>query len=153
MNQNVVFGHPVIVEFEDVDSYRIAHHSRLIAYLERARVHYFDAQGVGLKEQRYGMVVYRMDCRFIRPARLLDRLTTEVIAVKTAEYHLVMSQRISRGRDVIAKATVTHAFVSLETGETIPIPDSVLRAVSADGVGEETLCHSHAASISRELNG
>ncbi len=35
------FSIPITVEFEDADSYKIAHHAKLVSYLERARVRYF----------------------------------------------------------------------------------------------------------------
>jgi len=46
----------VTVEFEDVDSYKIAHHTRLIAYLERARVHFLTDLGFDLHPEGLSIV-------------------------------------------------------------------------------------------------
>ena len=36
-----MYSYPVTVEYEDVDSYDIVHHPKVLYYFERARVRFF----------------------------------------------------------------------------------------------------------------
>jgi acyl-CoA thioester hydrolase len=127
MKKDVLYRHGLTVEFEDVDSYHIAHHSKLIAYFERARVHYFNSKGIDLKNMQYGLVIYKIESRFIKPARFLDRLSVDVSGIKMNNYSVTIDQRIMRGPDLLVKASIVQAFVSTATGETVSIPDDFLQ--------------------------
>lgn len=131
-SKSAVFSHDVCVEFEDVDSYGIVHHSRLVNYLERARLHFFHSKGLSIESLPYSLIVYKMDCRFIKPALLLDRLLVEVTDVEFSGFHIAVRQAIFRGNDTILKAKVVHALVRGSTGEVVPVPDDFFqKAISS----------------------
>lgn len=122
MKKEILYHYSLTVEFEDVDSYHIAHHSKLIAYLERARVHFFSSRGIDVQSMHYGLVVYKVESRFIKPARFLDNLSVEINGISLDAFSVTVHQRIMQGTDVLVKASVVHAFVSNTTGATIPMP-------------------------------
>jgi len=113
---------PVTVEFEDVDSYRIAHHTKLVAYLERARVRFLAALGFDLQRDDVSIVIYSLDMQFKKTARFLDELAVSVAVESAGAFRLVLGYRITRGDDLIAKATTGLAFVEARTKEPIPVP-------------------------------
>ena len=69
-----VFSIPVVVEFEDVDLYKIAHHTKLVSYLERCRVRYFSELGFNLHSHDMVLVLYHLEVNFKRPAFFQDNL-------------------------------------------------------------------------------
>ena len=70
MKDMIEYTFPVTVEFEDVDSYRIAHHTKVIAFLERARVHMLADMGLDLSPGKTHMVLYNLSIRYIKRAKL-----------------------------------------------------------------------------------
>lgn len=122
-NTREEFQIPVTVEFEDVDSYNIAHHTKMIAYLERARVRYFVERGYTFKESQIHPVLYHMEMKFKKTVEILDELTVSV-AIKSQEpYRLNLVYRIRRQGDLVAKAHTTIAFIHGETKKLVPVPE------------------------------
>jgi acyl-CoA thioester hydrolase len=120
-----IYVHELTVEFDEVDSYGIVHHARLISYLERARVHYFTAKGIDIKNLPYGFIVYKIEARFITPAYFLDQLRVEVALYDITSSYITFAQRILRKRETIIKAKVTHALSSIKTGKILIIPEEL----------------------------
>ena len=118
------FSLPVTVEFEDVDMYRIVHHTRLVAYLERARVRFFAAAGVDLEAEGAHPVLYNLSMRFVRTARFLDRLEVAVSVDAMSEFKITLGYRILRGDELLVKASTDLAFVDPGTGELAPLPEA-----------------------------
>lgn len=117
---------PVHVEFEDVDAYRIAHHTKLIAYLERARVRFFQKYNFEIIEGKYSIVLHKLDIRFANPAKFLDDLTV-IASLKSAnESRIKLSYRIRKGKQLIAKASSELACVDPATQRIALFPDSLL---------------------------
>lgn len=74
MNQHHVYRLPIRVEFEDVDSYGIAHHTKLIGYLERARVRFFHEGGIEVHDGDFHLVLVDLQVRFKEPALMMDEV-------------------------------------------------------------------------------
>lgn len=120
---------PITVEFEDVDSYRIVHHTKLVAYLERARLRLLAKLGMDLSREDLVPVLYDLRMRFRQPARLMDRLEVEVTVKGFHEYQLELSYRIRRDGETIARATSIIAFADLTSGEVAPLPKEYLEVL------------------------
>lgn len=120
---------PVTVEFEDVDSYRIAHHTRLVAYLERARLRLLTSLGVDLVG--VAPVVYELNVRFRKPARLMDQLEVAVRVRDVDDYHVALAYRISRDGETLVKARSIIAFADLELGTLTTMPKELVSALRA----------------------
>jgi YbgC/YbaW family acyl-CoA thioester hydrolase len=129
---------PVTVEFEDVDSYGIAHHTRLVTFLERARLRLLTSLGAELSG--IAPVVYEIHVRFRKPARLMDQLTVTARVRGHDEYTLALEYEISREGEAIVKARSVIAFADLEGGTLATLPGELvnaLRSASGDGDAEE----------------
>ena len=122
-NKTVIY--PVTVQFEDVDSYNIVHHTKLVAYLERARVQFLIQRGFDFHDKNYEMVLYAISMIYKKTARFLDELGISVAVKSTETFKCTLAYRIIRGRDLIAKAETDIAFTDPETKEVIPIPDTL----------------------------
>lgn len=114
----------VTVEFEDVDSFQIVHHTKLIAYLERVRVHFFNDCGVDLSGKEMNLVLYNLNVQFKKTARLLNELVIEMFVDKLEEFRFGLGYRIYRDDELITKASTDLAFLDPITKGIIPVPDS-----------------------------
>lgn len=126
---NKALSVPITVEFEDVDSYRIAHHTKLVAYLERARLRLLKELGVELYRRDLVPVLYDLKMKFRQPVRLLDQLEVSVFVKDYSEYELVLGYRLRRDGGTIARATTIIAFADLASGNVAPLPQEYLDAL------------------------
>jgi YbgC/YbaW family acyl-CoA thioester hydrolase len=117
-----VYEFPVSVEFEDVDSYKIVHHTRFIAYLERARVHFLTDLGFDLYPEDLSIVLYSLEVRFKKPAFLLDLLIVSVFVTSMDEFRLELGYKIKRGKELLLRGTSGIAFMDCLTREIVPAP-------------------------------
>ena len=111
------------VQFEDVDSYHIVHHTKLIAYLERARVHFLSEMGCDIRDENCETVLYSITMTFKKPARFLDELQISVALRSSETFKCTLVYHIQRGCDLIAKAETDIAFIDAQTKEIVPVPD------------------------------
>ncbi len=118
--------YPITVQFEDVDSYRIVHHTKLIAYLERARVYYLAQLGYDIRKKSCEFVLYSCTITFKSPARLLDELTVSAWLKSVETFRCTLAYKIHRGTDLIAKAETAIAFIDPQTKDIIPVPEDFL---------------------------
>jgi len=114
-------GYPVRVEFEDVDSYKIVHHTKLLAYLERARTLYF-SKDFRLDDFPYAVLVCQVSMRFIKAARMFDELYVTARICECKTYEFKVEQKIYRNGELLVKAYVGHALMNLKTRELVPVP-------------------------------
>lgn len=121
-----VFNLPITVEFEDVDSYQIVHHTKLIAYLERARVRFFSNFGLDLSKSEVHFVLRKIDMRFVKTAKLLDDLLISVFLDSIDSTRIVLGYRIQNGKALIAKAKTELACIDSKSHSITPIPDRLL---------------------------
>jgi acyl-CoA thioester hydrolase len=125
------FSMPVTVEFEDVDAYRIAHHTKLVSYLERARVRYFTSLGFDLQAQDMTVVLYHLDMNFKKPAFFQDTLTVSVSLRSFDNFRMELYYKIRRGTELIARASTGLCFVDPKSKIMIPAPDKYFEKINA----------------------
>jgi YbgC/YbaW family acyl-CoA thioester hydrolase len=125
------FSIPVTVEFEEVDSFGIAHHTKLVAYLERARVRLFAEAGLQLVPEGALPVLHGLEMRFRRPARLMDALTVSVAAEPCNGFRLSLRYEIRRGDELLARASTALAFWDPATDALVPVPAALLDRLEA----------------------
>ncbi|WP_129792187.1 tol-pal system-associated acyl-CoA thioesterase [Sphingosinicella sp. CPCC 101087] len=106
------------VYFEDTDVAGIVYYANYLKFMERARSDMLRAAGIDQRavlEAGDGVyVVAEAHIKYRRPARLDDELLvlSEVCEVRAAS--CVIHQRVMRGSETVADATVTAAFLSLD---------------------------------------
>jgi YbgC/YbaW family acyl-CoA thioester hydrolase len=117
----------VTVEFEDVDSYQIAHHTKLVAYLERARVRLFAAVGFDLRPGAHHLVMYELRVDFKKPARLLEVLHVTAWVEELSEVKLTLGYRIQGPAGLVCRAVTALVFVDPATKGVLPVPAEAAR--------------------------
>jgi acyl-CoA thioester hydrolase len=107
---------PLRVYFEDTDAAGIVYHANYLKFMERARSDMLRALGIDQRaalaagEGVYAVAEARIGYR--RPAELDDALivVSEVGALRAAS--CTIHQRVMRGDELIADATIVAAFLS-----------------------------------------
>ncbi len=126
---------PVRVYYEDTDFSGFVYHANYLKFCERARSDCLRLLGIHHHELhwhasggRMGFVVRRMECDFLKPARIDDILevTTRMLAVSGARFEL--DQIVSRTRELLFQAHVTAALVD-GAGKPKRMPEELANAI------------------------
>lgn len=106
------------VYFEDTDTAGIVYHANYLRFFERARSDMLRAAGIdqraALEEGLGAYAVSEMDIKWRRPAKLDDDLVVVSRLTQIRNASCSIHQRVMRGREVLAEAAVTAAFLSPE---------------------------------------
>jgi acyl-CoA thioester hydrolase len=116
---------PITVAFDEVDMYGIVHHSKLLVYLERARIALFVEGGVvpgTLEETGFGLILVDANLRFKAPARFHEELVVETWVERHSPVTITFAYRILRDDQVLLEATTRLAAVGPDARPT-RIPD------------------------------
>ena len=120
-----MYNFPVTIEFEDVDSYGIAHHTKIIAYLERARVHFFEENKLDINSISFGLVLTNMNIQFKRPLLMLDRVNVELRVNKIDKIRFEWDYTIKKEDKIAVKASIEQVIIDVASKKIIPIPDEI----------------------------
>jgi len=106
------------VYFEDTDTAGVVYYANYLKFMERARSDMLRAFGIDqsamLRADGSAYFVVRADIRYRSPARLGDdlQLISTVQQVRASSVHI--HQRVMRGPELLADASVTAAFLDRE---------------------------------------
>ena len=139
-----MFSHPIRVYWEDTDAGGVVYHAQYLAFLERARSEWMRALGWDQDAMRRGrdqermrrehdlvFAVRAMQVDFRAPARLDDDLVATAVLRECRNASLVFAQDVRRGDDLLLSATVRIAVLAASTFRPRPIPESLLRELTA----------------------
>lgn len=106
------------VYFEDTDAAGVVYHANYIRFLERARSDMLRAAGADYaarhREGGGTYVVAEVHIRYRQPARLGDDLIILSRMTELNAASIVIQQRVMRGTQLLAEASVTAAFVGAD---------------------------------------
>jgi acyl-CoA thioester hydrolase len=110
---------PVHIYVEDTDFSGVVYHANYVRYLERGRSDFIRMAGASHTSLARGpapvaFMVSEMTVRFLRPARLDDRLEIRTLMESVRGARLLSRQTVTRGADLILEATVENVCVSLD---------------------------------------
>jgi acyl-CoA thioester hydrolase len=121
------------VYYEDTDFSGAVYHANYLRFMERARTEYLRACGVeqgaamAAGAGAFGFVVRAMTIDFLRPARMDDLLSVETTPVELKAASFTLEQKVMRGAEMLATATVRCACVM--GGRAARIPGAVKGAL------------------------
>jgi acyl-CoA thioester hydrolase len=123
---------PIRVYYEDTDFSGAVYHANYLKFCERARSDWLRLLGIWHNELdlRFGFVVRRLACDFLKPARIDDVLEVESRFEAIAGARLELDQRISRDGKTIFQARVTVALVDGE-GRPRRLPRQMAETLSS----------------------
>lgn len=123
----VPFSFGIRVYWEDTDAGGVVYHASYVRFLERARTEWLRAQGFGQQALRESedlvLVVRDMKLDFHKPARLDDQLLVSVVMTERRQASLLIGQEISRGDQVLVRASVRVACLVASSFRLRPLPE------------------------------
>jgi acyl-CoA thioester hydrolase len=127
------FSTDVNVRFAETDAQGVAHNSNYLVWFEIARVAYLAeyAGGYpGLRAQGLESFVLESHVRYRLPAYFDDHLRIHARVGELRGARFRFDYEISRGNDVIADGSTSHACVDAQTLRPIRIPASLAEAIT-----------------------
>jgi len=121
------------VRYYETDGQGVVHHANYFPYFELARVKMLESMGYDYAElEREGiiLVVHRIDCRYLRPARFGDTLRLVTSVARATPARIDHQYRLYRQDELLAEANSTIACVSRD-GEIRRIPDQLVELSQA----------------------
>lgn len=129
---------PVRVYFEDTDAGGVVYHASYVRFCERGRTDFLrllgaDARGMidGTNgKEPAAFVVRRMNCEFLRPARMDELLEVETRVSELGGASLTLLQAVSAEGRRIFEAEVTVVLVAM-SGKPLRLGDAIRGAFQA----------------------
>jgi acyl-CoA thioester hydrolase len=130
---------PVRVYFEDTDAGGIAYHASFIRWCERGRTDFLRLLGTDARRLIDGsasvepaaIVVRRMACEFLRPARMDDVLLVETRVKDLGGASVTLMQTVLLGARRVFEAEVTVVLVAV-SGKPLRLSAAVRSALGGD---------------------
>jgi len=121
---------PVRVYYEDTDFTGVVYHANYARYFERGRSDFLRLAGVhhnelAARDDPSAFVVTRLAMDFVKAARIDDALLVRTTYDTVRGPRLYISQTIVRGDDLIARAEVEAACITLDGRARKPSRDLV----------------------------
>ena len=121
---------PVRIYYEDTDFTGMVYHANYLRYFERGRSDFFRMVGIShtaLLEapEPTAFTIVRIELDFRKAARVDDGLLVRTTYDAVKGPRLMVSQRITRGDDLIAEAQVQAVCISMEGRAKKPPPAMV----------------------------
>lgn len=129
------FQHPVRVYWEDTDAGGIVFYGNYLKFMERARTEWLSSLGFGQETMRQsgeGMfIVADTQMRFLKPARLDDRLNVTVTVVEVGRASVAFSQDVWRGDTLLTQGRVRIGWVQAREGDDTLRPGRIPARIQA----------------------
>ncbi|MDR7231248.1 acyl-CoA thioester hydrolase [Caulobacter sp. BE264] len=120
----------VRIYYEDTDFSGIVYHANYLRYLERGRSDFFRLAGIShteLAQQDTAFAIIRMELDFKRSARIDDALLVRTTYDRVEGARLFVTQRITRGEDVVLEAKGVAVCISLSGRPRRPTPEMLAK--------------------------
>lgn len=110
---------PLRIYCEDTDFSGVVYHANYVRYLERGRSDFIRELGVGLSvlltaERPVTFMVSRLDMRFVRPARIDDRLEVRTVIDQISGARVICRQSVMRGNELLLEAVSENVCIALD---------------------------------------
>lgn len=118
MIEQTYYTLPIRIYYEDTDFSGVVYHAAYLKFFERGRTEALRACGVHhsemlAREEPLAFAVRKMTTEWVVPARIDDMLEVRTWFVSAKGARMVLSQEIWRGEQMLAKAEVEAACMSL----------------------------------------
>ena len=118
---------PVRVYYEDTDFTGVVYHGNYVRYFERGRSDFLRVAGVRHADlldrpDPAAFAIVRMEIDFKRAARIDDALAVRTTYDSARGPRLFISQRITRGEELVCQAKVEAACIDLQGRPRKPPP-------------------------------
>lgn len=137
MNLRNGFSTNLSVQFHEVDSMNIAHHSYYIYWMEKSRFNFATSElGLGfsyqeLDELKFGLPVTKLESKYIRPASFGQNITVYLKMVEREEAILTFYYEMWEEENNIKlfEGMTEHVFLNKQGKLLLHYPDTWMHAI------------------------
>ncbi|WP_044894374.1 acyl-CoA thioesterase [Bacillus alveayuensis] len=119
------------VKPEDIDELGHVNNKVYVAYLEKAREHWYSEAGLPfavMKKRNLGTVVLKLDVFFKKEARLGDILKVKTRPIRLGTKSFVLEQIIfNEANEAITEATITNVMFDTTVRKSTTVADEIAR--------------------------
>lgn len=132
-----MFSWPVRVYWEDTDAGGVVYHAGYVRFYERARTEWLRSRGVVQSriaaERGLMFVLYGMQLRFLRPARLDDLLDVRLSLKLLTRTRMVIDHDLHLSADdrLLGQATAEVACINADNFKPRSIPPDIVKELQA----------------------
>lgn len=121
-----IFSVPVRVYYQDTDAGGVVYHSTYLDFMERARYEWLRELGFDIHSliqvHRVIFMIRSLSIEYLRPALLDDLLRVSAQAEELGRSRITISQQVTRGADILTRATVQAVCVGADSLKPVSIP-------------------------------
>jgi acyl-CoA thioester hydrolase len=102
------------VRYQETDAMGLLHHANYFTYFEMGRTELLRANGRSYRDMEAEglfLVVVRLNCRYLRPARYDDLLVLKTTTTRVTAAKIEHEYELRRGAEVLAEAGSTLACI------------------------------------------
>ena len=120
------------VRYYETDQMGVVHHSNYIRFFENARSRMMVELGCPIEEfeKRYGILIpiVSVECRYRRPARLGDTLTSTAAVAKAPGAKMEVAQTVvNQNGELCAEGLVVLGFIDSKTFRPVRCPEVIAK--------------------------
>ena len=127
------FSFPIRVYWEDTDAGGIVFYANYLKFFERARTEWLRSLGIEqqqLKETTGGMfVVAETSLRYLRPARLDDKLTVTARLKQSGRASMTIDQQVTREQTTLCEGVIRIGWVDAVSMQAGRIPQHIIESL------------------------
>lgn len=129
------FSIPIRIYYEDTDAGGVVYYANYLKFFERCRTEWI--RSVGHDQSRLAdthgilFVVRKVQCDYLKPARLDDLLRVDLEVEKMTKVRMVFRQHLWRGDELLATGQIEIACIDAERFAPAPIPEFLLNPLKA----------------------
>lgn len=129
--QDHEFAMGVRVYYEDTDASGVVYHASYLRYFERARTEWLEQFGPGHTRLARGwgiaFTLADLSLRFVRPARLDDRLIVTAVMTRCSAARILFEQQVLCQDTLLVKGQFTVACVNIEDFRPCRLPEALFK--------------------------
>lgn len=120
------FSLPIRVYYQDTDAGGVVYHSTYLDFLERARYEWlrelgFDVHSL-IQVHKVIFMIRSLSIEYLKPALLDDLLHITVQPAELGRSQVTIAQKVTRGADILTKATVQAVCVGSDSFKPVSLP-------------------------------
>lgn len=126
-----MYKYQLTVQFEDIDSYGIIHHPRVLYFMERARVHFFIENGIDIKTEKYGLVLREINIKLKSQILMFDNLTIELTTLNIDKFRFTLNYDLKCNDKLMVQGQTEMVVIDLESKKLVQIPAHIEKTLSS----------------------
>jgi|SRR3954447_5235681 len=129
------FSLPIRVYYQDTDAGGVVYHSTYLDFLERARYEWLRELGFDIHSliqvHKVIFMIRSLSIEYFKPALLDDLLHITAQPAELGRSQITIAQKVTRGADVLTKATVQAVCVGADTLKPVSLPAPLRRKLGS----------------------